>query len=78
MTGFWEIESIRLGVQKPRKDQEKSQAPGMTKGTVALSFGFVTTDDEQQVTPLRYTPVGMTLLLPMISPVDKGVGRVRS
>jgi hypothetical protein len=32
----------------------------MTKGRAAISFGFVTRDDEQQVPPLRYAPVGMT------------------
>jgi hypothetical protein len=62
MTALWEIESIRLGVQKIRKDQKSHKLSG-TKGRAAISFGFVTTDDEQQVTPLRYTPVGMTLLL---------------
>jgi hypothetical protein len=35
---------------------------GMTKGKVALPFGFVDADGEQQVPPLRYAPVGMTLL----------------
>jgi hypothetical protein len=32
----------------------------MTKGTVALPFRFDAADDEQQISPLRYAPVGMT------------------
>jgi hypothetical protein len=36
---------------------------GTRKGRVALPFRFDTEDDEQQVPPLRYAPVGMTLLL---------------
>jgi hypothetical protein len=36
---------------------------GMTKGRAALPFRFDDGDDEQQVPPLRYAPVGMTLLL---------------
>jgi hypothetical protein len=35
----------------------------MTKGRVALPLKFVPADDEQQVPPLRFAPVGMTLLL---------------
>ena len=35
---------------------------GMTKGRVALPFRFDTSDDEQQVPPLRFASVGMTLL----------------
>jgi hypothetical protein len=34
----------------------------MTKGRVALPFGFVDADDEQQVPPLRFASVGMTPL----------------
>jgi hypothetical protein len=34
----------------------------MTKGKAALPFRFDAADDEQQVPPLRYAPVGMTLL----------------
>jgi hypothetical protein len=33
----------------------------MTKGKAVLSFRFGTADDEQQVPPLRFAPVGMTL-----------------
>jgi hypothetical protein len=39
----------------------------MTKGAVALPFRFDAEEDEQQVPPLRYAPVGMTkgtLVLP--------------
>jgi hypothetical protein len=32
----------------------------MTKGRVAIPFRFDGADDEQQVPPLRYAPVGMT------------------
>jgi hypothetical protein len=35
----------------------------MTKGRVALPFRFDAAEDEQQVPPLRYAPVGMTPLL---------------
>ena len=35
---------------------------GMTKGRVVLPFRFGAADDEQQVPPLRYAPVGMTRL----------------
>jgi hypothetical protein len=35
----------------------------MTKGTAALPFKFDAAEDEQQVPPLRYASVGMTLLL---------------
>jgi hypothetical protein len=54
----------------------------MTKGRVALPFRFEDADDEQQVPPLRYAPVGMTLLLETTkerveaafhSPVDRGL-----
>jgi hypothetical protein len=38
---------------------------GMTKGRVALPFRFDAVDDEQQVPPLRFAPVGMTLLFAM-------------
>jgi hypothetical protein len=34
----------------------------MTKERAALSFGFATWEAGQQVPPLRYAPVGMTLL----------------
>jgi len=34
----------------------------MTKGGAAFPFRFDITDDEQQVPPLRFAPVGMTLL----------------
>jgi hypothetical protein len=34
----------------------------VTKGRVTLPFRFDSLDDEQQVPPLRYAPVGMTLL----------------
>jgi hypothetical protein len=33
----------------------------MTKGKAVLSFRFGTADEEQQVPPLRFAPVGMTL-----------------
>jgi hypothetical protein len=36
---------------------------GMAKGRVTLPFRFDDADDEQQVPPLRFAPVGMTLLL---------------
>jgi hypothetical protein len=35
----------------------------MTKGKVTLPFRFDATDDVQQVPPLRFASVGMTLLL---------------
>jgi hypothetical protein len=35
----------------------------MTKGKAALPFRFDATDDVQQVPPLRFASVGMTLLL---------------
>jgi hypothetical protein len=35
---------------------------GMTKGRVVLPFRFGAADDEQQGPPLRFSPVGMTLL----------------
>jgi hypothetical protein len=35
----------------------------MTKGSAALPFRFDDAEDEQQVPPLLYAPVGMTLLL---------------
>jgi hypothetical protein len=34
----------------------------MTKGRAAFPFRFDAADGEQQVPPLRYAPVGMTLL----------------
>jgi hypothetical protein len=36
--------------------------PMMTKGTAAVSLKVDAADDEQQVPPLRYASVGMTLL----------------
>jgi hypothetical protein len=33
------------------------------QGRIGLPFGFDARDDEQQVPPLRYAPVGMTPLL---------------
>jgi hypothetical protein len=36
---------------------------GMTKGRAALPFRLDAADDEQQVPPLRFAMVGMTLLL---------------
>jgi hypothetical protein len=48
-------------VQRGRKSGYASV--GMTKGRVALPFRFDSADDEQQVAPLRYASVGMTLLL---------------
>ena len=41
---------------------DPSASLGMTKGRVALSLKFVPADDEQQVPPLRFAPVGVTLL----------------
>src|ERR1700733_8083087 len=46
----------------------------LTKGRVALPFRFDIVDDEQQVPPLRYAPVGMTLLFV----TDKRTSRTRS
>jgi hypothetical protein len=48
-----------------RGTADPSTSVGMTKGTVALPFEFDAADDEQQVPPLRYASVGMTLLLGM-------------
>ena len=42
---------------------DPSASLGMTKGRVALPFGFDDVEDEQQVPPLRFAPVGMTHLL---------------
>jgi hypothetical protein len=42
---------------------DPSASVGMTKGGAALSFRFDAADDKQQVPPLRFAPVGMTLLL---------------
>jgi hypothetical protein len=44
----------------------------MTKGRVALPFKFDAAEDGQQVPPLRYAPVGMTLLFG----VDKRTSRI--
>ena len=46
-----------------RGTADPSATVGMTKGTVALPFKFDAAGDEQQVPPLRYAPVGMTLLV---------------
>jgi hypothetical protein len=45
-----------------RGTADPSASLGMTKGTATLSFRFDIAEDEQQVPPLRYAPVGMTLL----------------
>jgi hypothetical protein len=44
---------------------DPSASLGMTKERIALPFRFDAKDDEQQVPPLRYAPVGMTPLLGM-------------
>jgi hypothetical protein len=56
----------------------------MTKGRIAISFGFATTDDEQQVPQLRYASVprqagtgGMTLLL-RVEGLIREIRKVRS
>jgi hypothetical protein len=45
-----------------RGTADPSASLGMTKERTALPFRFDATDDEQQVPPLRYASVGMTLL----------------
>src|ERR1700679_1080204 len=54
-------------VQRGRKSGYASV--GMTKGRAALPFRFETADEEQQVPPLRFASVGMTLLF--LSGTDK-------
>jgi len=41
---------------------DPSASLGMTKGRVVLPSGFIAWDREQQVAPLRFAPVGMTIL----------------
>ena len=45
-----------------RGTADPSASLGMTKGRMALPFRFDAADDEQQVPPLRFASVGMTLL----------------
>jgi hypothetical protein len=59
-------------VQRGRKSGYASV--GMTKGRAALPFRFETADEEQQVPPLRFASVGMTLLF--LSGTDKKRGRL--
>jgi hypothetical protein len=48
---------------------------GMTKGRVALPFKLDAAEDGQQVPPLRYAPVGMTLLFGVsLAHKDKIIG----
>jgi hypothetical protein len=44
----------------------------MTKGRVGLPFRFDDAEDEQQVPPLRFASVGMTLLFESDSPIPNG------
>jgi hypothetical protein len=49
--------------REARGTADPSTSVGMTKGTAALPFKFDAAGDKQQVPPLRYASVGMTLLL---------------